>query len=1003
MADSPGEKEQATIPKWILELIDRYQYQRAVYLKEQKKEFELRKEFIDPFFKTLGWDVDNDLGTIDRLKDVIHEESITIRGQTKSIDYSFRVGGNRVFIVETKKPSINLFENSRAANEAALQLRRYAWNAGLKIGILTNFEQFAVYDCSIRPLVNDIFSTGRIMDFTYLDYPTKWHEIVQVFAKKSVYTGSFDKYVESKKGKHGTTTVNEEFLKDIEEWRKQLAQNIAIRNQELTKEEINISVQKIIDRIIFLRICEDRGIEKYEMLRQLIEVDNVYEKLCEIFKVADDRYNSGLFHFYNDDVLAEPTDTLTLGLKIDDKVLKAIIKHLYFPDSPYEFSVIPTVILGQVYEQFLGKVIRLTEGHQVKIDLKEEVKKAGGVYYTPQHIVEYIVKQTLGKLVQGKTPRDVAKLRILDPACGSGSFLIGAYQFLLDWHCEWYLENLIPIYNEKKSITDISVQALLPEPSTKIKKRRGADQIELPIYNTGYDKDIPLLQRRRSNWKLTTSEKKRILLNNIYGVDIDQQAVEVTKLSLLLKVLEDENEENISKQLKLFAERALPSLHQNIKCGNSLIGTDILTPQITQEDVLRLNPFDWKREFPDIMEGSGFDAVIGNPPWGAEFSTIDQEYIRKEFKVANGRNLDSYAIFIEAGLKKLRKGGLLSYITPDTFLRKDDHYTLRCHLLNEYSIGELIETGPVFSKVRDTWALVFLLLNQKPKPDLKISHKNISRFIVSAEDRLERFRSETWDNNSTVPQELWKKRPYCIFGYLASEKDQSIIAKIEKNKRLGELSDYFSISRGEEGSKFLLKEDPDGNFFILIPKDVGRYTINSGLRTTEKSLTSNKVAAFYQHPKIWAIRIQKMRWKQRLVCTLDERINSAGMKTLQVIVSTIDDIDNLKFLQGILSSKLMNYYLVNYLADDMNKAYLEKIPIPSINTPVPEDKVRYNRLVALVTQMLDLNTRLEETKLEHERTLLSRQVDVTDTSINALVYELYGMTKEEIKIIEENE
>ena len=197
----------------------------------------------------------------------------------------------------------------------------------------------------------------RIKKYSYLDYPEKWDEIYKIFAKKSVYRGSFDQFVDAKKGKHGTTTVNEEFLKDIEDWRKEIAQNIAIRNNDLTKEEVNLSVQKIIDRLIFLRICEDRGIEKYETLKQYLEGDNVYQKICELFKIADDRYNSGLFHFNNDDVLAEPADTLTLNLKIDDKVLKNIIKRLYFPDSPYEFSVIPPVILGQVYEQFLGKVI----------------------------------------------------------------------------------------------------------------------------------------------------------------------------------------------------------------------------------------------------------------------------------------------------------------------------------------------------------------------------------------------------------------------------------------------------------------------------------------------------------------------------------------------------------------------------------------------------------------------------------------------------------------------
>ena len=416
--------------------------------------------------------------------------------------------------------------------------------------------------------------------------------------------------------------------------------------------------------------------------------------------------------------------------------------------------------------------------------------------------------------------------------------------------------------------------------------------------------------------------------------------------------------------------------------------------------VKRINPFDWDTEFADIVKAGGFDAVIGNPPWGADFSTIEQDYIRKAFKSASGRNLDSYAIFIESGLEKLRKNGLLSYITPDTFLRKDDHYELRFLLLNDYTINELIETGPVFSKVRDTWALVFLLTNQKPAQNSKICHKNLSRFIVSAEERLEKFRLENWDNNSVVSQSLWRNRPHCIFGYLASEKDQSIIEKIEGNKRLGELSEAYVISRGEEGSKFLLKENTSGNFFINIPYDIGRYSLENGLKISDKTLTPNKITNFYQHPKIWAIRIQKMRWKQRLVCTIDERLNSAGMKTLQIIVSTESNLQSLKYLQGILSSALMNYYLVNYLADDMNKSYLEKIPLRTINFADPADKARHDRMVTLVTQMLDLNKKVQDARLEQEKTLLSRQIEATDAAIDKLVYELYGLTEEEIRIVE---
>jgi len=208
---------------------------------------------------------------------------------------------------------------------------------------------------------------------------------------------------------------------------------------------LNFAVQRSIDRLIFLRIAEDRGIETYGQLMALQNGGDVHPRLLRLFRQADDRYNSGLFHFQAEKGRSEESlDTLTPGLKIDDKILKDILKNLYYPDSPYEFSVLPADILGQVYEQFLGKVIRLTPAHRAVVEDKPEVKKAGGVYYTPTYIVDYIVRQTVGKLVAGKKPGPrsaVNRLKILDPACGSGSFLLGAYQYLLDWHLNAYLDN----------------------------------------------------------------------------------------------------------------------------------------------------------------------------------------------------------------------------------------------------------------------------------------------------------------------------------------------------------------------------------------------------------------------------------------------------------------------------------------------------------------------------------------------------------------------------------
>ncbi len=246
--------------------------------------------------------------------------------------------------------------------------------------------------------------------------------------------GSFDKFAETSARKHGTAQVDDAFLEEIESWREKLARNIALRNPKLTQRELNYCVQITIDRIIFLRICEDRKIESYGRLQALQNGANIYRRLLHLFDNADERYNSGLFYFGEEKGRPGSPDTITPKIKIDDKPLKDIIIRLYYPESPYEFSVLPADILGQVYEQFLGKIIRLTAGHQARVEEKPEVRKAGGVYYTPKFVVDYIVQNTIGKLLEGKNPGprgSASKLKILDPACGSGSFLLGAYQFLL--------------------------------------------------------------------------------------------------------------------------------------------------------------------------------------------------------------------------------------------------------------------------------------------------------------------------------------------------------------------------------------------------------------------------------------------------------------------------------------------------------------------------------------------------------------------------------------------
>ncbi|MFP3868154.1 MAG: Eco57I restriction-modification methylase domain-containing protein [Desulfobacteraceae bacterium] len=620
------------IPETFLKLIERFDYNRQAYLNPAYNETQTRLEFIDPFFKALGWDVYNEQGYAEAYKDVVHEDAIKIGQATKAPDYSFRIGGVRKFFLEAKKPAVRLKDEAGSA----YQLRRYAWSAKLPLSILTNFAELAVYDCRVQPQKTDKASHSRVLYLTYTEYAERWAEIAGIFSKSAILTGSFDKYAESKRLKRGTAEVDQAFLQEIERWRERLARNLALRNPDLSQRQLNFAVQQTIDRIIFLRICEDRGIESYGQLLGLVNGDQVYPRLFQFFYQADDRYNSGLFHFRPEKDRADAVDALTPNLTIDDKILKEIIKNLYYPDSPYEFSVLSADILGQVYEQFLGKIIRLTPGHRAVVEYKPEVRKAGGVYYTPTYIVDYIVKHTVGKLVAGKKagPRSaVSQLKILDPACGSGSFLLGAYQFLLDWHLEQYRQN------------------------DPLKWARG--------------RHPRLCQTGRGDWKLTIAERKRLLLDHIYGVDIDSQAVEVTKLSLLLKVLEGEDQQSVGQQLKLFQERALPDLGHNIKCGNSLIGPDFYQGQqmtlLDEAEIYRINAFDWAAEFPEIMAAGGFDAVIGNPPYGYLFGKEESSYLSEKYPVFASIS-DAYVAFVQKAHELLRNNRRFGFIIPSALL-----------------------------------------------------------------------------------------------------------------------------------------------------------------------------------------------------------------------------------------------------------------------------------------------------------------------------------------------
>jgi len=998
----------SSTPPRIIELVETFDRNIETYHSQQYNETQLRREFIDPFFEELGWDVSNKQGYAQAYKEVIHEDAVKVGTATKAPDYSFRIGGVRKFFLEAKKPSINIGGDPHPA----YQLRRYAWSAKLPVSILTDFEEFAVYDCQMRPKQTDGASTARIMFLTCKDYIDKWNEIADVFSKEAILKGSFDKFAVSPKGKRGTTTVDTEFLAEIENWRQILAKVIALRNRTLSIRELNFAVQRTIDRILFLRMCEDRGIENYGQLLKISAGDRTYLRLCEIFEKADQIYNSGLFHFTDETDRAEPPDKLTLNLIIDDKDLKWILHNLYYPQSPYEFSVLPAEILGNVYEQFLGKVILVSPARHVKIEPKPEVKKAGGIYYTPDYIVDYIVKNTVGKLLEDKTPKQIENLKILDPACGSGSFLLGAYTYLLNYIRDWYVES-----NPAK-----------------------------------YTKQI--YQGRGGQWFLTIAEKKKILLNNIFGVDIDSQAVEVTKLSLLLKVLEGENSQTLENQYRLFHERALPDLGNNIKCGNSLIGPDFFdNPDIDSSDEelqQKINAFDWKKEFPQIFERKtpGFDTIIGNPPWlMAGYYMMDSlDHLRKKFTSAYGK-FDMYYIFVEKGLSLLSDVGLFGMIVPNKLFHTRAASSLRSSLSKSKYIRSIVDFGDeqIFSGATNYSCILFLQKYSGVNPKYAKAKEGLE-IVQEFEVPWSAFLSDTWHFEEQSIRRLFEKietvgksleEITARFGTgVQSGADRLLMldSTAAKDQSL-ETELLHQVFRGRNIRRYVVYTDPkllifpykvkNGEFVILTEAELRKRANVYNLLFENKTELAQRVwfgkgaeeLSGKWYGMMYLDSYDSFAHPHILTPSLSNHSNFTlgtgdlfvtGTAGVTSIIPNKDMKEDIRYLLGLLNSSLINFHATTHSPVfsggyyKFSSPYLKKLPIRRINFSNQNDKAKHNKMVKLVERMLDLHKKLTAAKVPDEKTQLQRQITATDSQIDNLVYDLYSLTPEEIKIVEEN-
>ena len=565
------------------------QYQKNMEFYRNAREFneqDCRDEFISPLLESFGWDVHNEKGTSPQYKEVVVEK---FSNSGDRPDYTLTLNGVSKIFVEAKKPAVNIKEEQ----EPAIQARRYGWNAKHKLSILTNFEDMMIYDVTNKPQDGDSATVSLYRKYHYLEYLKKYEEIYELISRESVYTGKYDKYVEDKfpNEERYSTEVDEVFLKQINEWRLEIGDYLyRTDNTYKDTDVLNDVVQEFINQIIFLRICEDRNLPLYQSLKETARNKvELQRALTKVFKEVDKKYNSKLF----------AGDNIIFDLNND--IIFNMILSLYYPKTPYMFNIIEPGILGKIYESFLTESLVERDDHIILAAKKEY--KYRSVVSTPVEIVKYMVKNTLAPICEKKTPEEIKDIQIADIACGSGIFLEEAYQFLVDYCTEWYMQH------DSKHLLELS----------------------------------------NGKKKLPLTDKKDILTRCIYGVDIDVHAVEVSKFSLLIKLIEDETPASVKECVPI-----LPDLSSNIKNGNSLIcREDISGKDMSIEALCDIKPFEWSM----INSGSRFDAIIGNPPYvkTEDIHTLETEaefaVYKKKYKSAY-KQFDKYCNYSEPPLFK---------------------------------------------------------------------------------------------------------------------------------------------------------------------------------------------------------------------------------------------------------------------------------------------------------------------------------------------------------------
>ncbi len=839
----------------IQKLIEKYERVAQERKIKSYNEAQTRNEFIEPLFEFLGWDMRN-LATEN---EVTTEENVS----GGRVDLAFRLGNIPVFFLEAKAMKVDLDEWKWAE-----QAINYSWNKSVTWAVLTDFESIKIFNAEIPPksISQNLFIEIKCQDFINR-FDQLWLLSKESFEQKALYKEAqkWGKLTQRKQ-------VGEKLFEDLMSWRILLTKDFKKQNI-LTNEELDEGVQRILDRLIFIRTAEDRKIEPNVLIGILRGGKaNQYRQIVKVFRNFDDGFNSKLFapHYCEE-------------WKASDKVISEVIKGLYETKDGYryDFSIISADVLGGIYEQYLSFV----QGRKSE-DKSKSKRKSQGIYYTPKYIVEFIVKETLGEVLKKTKPKEISKIKVLDPACGSGSFLNAAYDRILE---------------------SIGNQSLF----------------------TKFD----------------------ILKDNIYGIDLDTQAVEIAQLNLLLKVL--------SQKTKL------PTLQHNLRVGNSLIA----------EGDPKYKPFNFETEFKEVLAQGGFDVIIGNPPYGAELQKIQQEYFAKEYEIGS---TDTAVLFIKRAIEFLRDGGRLGFIVPKALCFASNWQKIREYIWDD--VETIIDCGKVWKEVK-LEQVVFIIEKGKK------TTKYVSGKFVNGNLRI----------FGNIDKKDAKEFGFFLNG--VSESEIMIAKKIKANSIT--LNDIGVNQRGAILQKHI---STIGDKEALGGAQVQRFGVNEIKGKIDSKKIDNE-QAFIKNNSILVQRIvahiENPIDHIKITACIPENKNYIIVDTINQI--TLDSEIDRHVIWYLLNSKLMSWYAYRFIFGKAIRTMQFDNPTTA-RLPIPTNiKDNQNALSKPIKELLNLGQELQKTSPNTDKhNSLKRDIEKLDREIDEAIYKLYGLTVEEIKIIEES-